>query len=309
MNNIMIALIYYLLLLLTIYYLLFILVESERILDEFKRDLKISIGKIEQQLKDKIDRVSLDDMGRKLDGKYAPELKNKIDKKDLKANNNKMIKKIGDLENKISKTLVDTLIDLQMEDAPLILKKGVFGDKCGSCNQYVQDKNNNMSQFNLSQYNASQYMNSPHITTMQNSTMYNNNQGGVTSSINFNSTSHPKNSEIKQLRSIQDSSNKFNTGSYSRILNHANDDNVKEDLKPQIHLRNSGSQKNLPVLPTPKTSNKFNDSVIVDNDESPYKEVLEKRNVNGNHLVMKANKQFEKLAKQNKETNTNKDTK
>jgi len=41
------------------------------------------------------------------------------------------------LENKISKTLVDTLIDLQMEEAPLISKKTAAGEKCASCNQFI----------------------------------------------------------------------------------------------------------------------------------------------------------------------------
>jgi len=64
-------------------------------LNEFKVDLKGSIGKIEQQLKDKIDKVGLDDFVTKLDGKFAPELNKKIDKKDLKRNNNQMIKKVN----------------------------------------------------------------------------------------------------------------------------------------------------------------------------------------------------------------------
>ena len=55
-----------------------------------------------------------------------------------------MLKKIDNIENRISKTLVDTFIDLQLEDAPLILRKGMQGaDKCGSCNQNVPDKFNN----------------------------------------------------------------------------------------------------------------------------------------------------------------------
>jgi hypothetical protein len=40
------------------------------------------------------------------------------------------------LENKISKTLVDTIIDLQMDDQPLLLKKNAKNiDKCASCGQ------------------------------------------------------------------------------------------------------------------------------------------------------------------------------
>lgn len=32
---------------------------------------------------------------------------------------------------------MDTLIDLQLEEAPLIVKKNQKGDKCGSCNQFI----------------------------------------------------------------------------------------------------------------------------------------------------------------------------
>ena len=51
-----------------------------------------------------------------------------------------MIKrKIDSLETKISKTLVDTIIDLQMDEQPLIIKNNANGiDICASCNQYMQ---------------------------------------------------------------------------------------------------------------------------------------------------------------------------
>ena len=32
------------------------------------------------------------------------------------------------------------LIDLQLDDAPLIMKKTAFNDKCGSCNQSIPNK-------------------------------------------------------------------------------------------------------------------------------------------------------------------------
>ena len=193
-----------------------------------------------------------------------------------------------------------------MEDAPLITKKGVLGDKCGSCNQYLMDKNN---QFNTTQYNISQYMGN---TTMQNVNHNNTNLNFTNfngAGINMNTTKNPnQKTEFTQnqgqLRLIQDSSNKFNTGSYSRILNHANDDNVKDDLKPNPPnpLRNSGSLKNLPILtnyPTSK-SNKFKESIDIEKDNT-FQEALEKKNINGTQLVIKANKEFEKLEKQKKD--------
>ena len=52
--------------------------------------------------------------------------------------NNLLNRKIDNLETKISKTLVDTIIDLQMDDQPLIIKKNLNGvDVCASCNQPV----------------------------------------------------------------------------------------------------------------------------------------------------------------------------
>ena len=43
------------------------------------------------------------------------------------------------MENKISKTLVDTIIDLQMDDAPLIVKKNQRNvELCVSCNRPLE---------------------------------------------------------------------------------------------------------------------------------------------------------------------------
>jgi DNA repair exonuclease SbcCD ATPase subunit len=113
--------------------------ESGRILDEFRMDLKNSIGNIEDKLKEKVDRFGLDEFGKKIDNKFHTQINRKIDISDLRKNNNLIVKKIDTLENKISKTLVDTLIDLQMEEAPLLVKKSAAGDKCASCNQVLHN--------------------------------------------------------------------------------------------------------------------------------------------------------------------------
>jgi len=205
-----------------------------------------------------------------------------------------------------------------MEDAPLILKKSILGDKCGSCNQYIQDKNNNlvnnMSQYNNPSMNASQYMGP---TQYMSPTMYGgpnsnnsfaNNQNSKSQSIKVKDTSF----EISQLRNIQDSSNKFNSGSYSRILNHAMDDNIKEDLKPSLNSRN-GSHNALPNVNQSQeknSKNKIKDKLLNPDGytPSPYKDILEKGDkgkINGNQLVILANKEFDKLVK----LNANKDAK
>jgi FtsZ-binding cell division protein ZapB len=63
-------------------------------LDEFRHDLKNSIGKIEDQLREKVDRMNLDEFGRKFDHKLVNEVSKKIDKNDLKRNNNALSKKV-----------------------------------------------------------------------------------------------------------------------------------------------------------------------------------------------------------------------
>ena len=110
--------------------------ESTRILEEFKQDLRVSIAKIEEQLRNKVDKFGLMEFGQKIDTRFSKEIKSKIDKSDLNKNNHAINRKIDSLENKISKTLVDTLIDLQLDEAPLIVKKNPKNvEHCASCNQ------------------------------------------------------------------------------------------------------------------------------------------------------------------------------
>ena len=79
-----------------------------------------------------------------MSNKFYIDLREKLDKNDLKKNNNLFNRKIDNLETKISKTLVDTIIDLQMDDQPLIIKKNGNGvDVCASCNQPVPKINSN----------------------------------------------------------------------------------------------------------------------------------------------------------------------
>ena len=116
--------------------------ESTRILEEFKGDLKVSISKIEEQLRNKVDRFGLVEFGQRIDNKLSNEMRNKIDRGDLTKNNHYINRKIDSLENKISRTLVDTLIDLQLDEAPLMIKKNLrYVDRCASCNQVLPSNN------------------------------------------------------------------------------------------------------------------------------------------------------------------------
>ena len=127
--------------------------ESNYILEDFKVGLKSSINKIEDQLRDKVDKLGLDQFWNKINEYLIEEMKQKIDKKEMNKNNLYLKKKIDNLESKISRTFVDTLIDLQMDEAPLLVKKNfreITEQKCASCGQYLQnDKNNNLLGFSL----------------------------------------------------------------------------------------------------------------------------------------------------------------
>ena len=115
--------------------------ESNIILEDFKVGLKDSIGRIERQLRDKVDKLGLDEFWNKVNDQLVTEMRDKIDKKELNKNNILLKRKIDNLESKISRTLVDTLIDLQMDEAPLVVKRNFrdirdnTGPKCASCGQ------------------------------------------------------------------------------------------------------------------------------------------------------------------------------
>ena len=125
--------------------------ESNIILEDFKVGLKDSIGRIERQLRDKVDKLGLDEFWNKINDQLVSEMRDKIDKKELNKNNILLKRKIDNLESKISRTLVDTLIDLQMDEAPLVVKRNfrdirdLTGPKCASCGQNLPNGNVNSS--------------------------------------------------------------------------------------------------------------------------------------------------------------------
>ena len=134
--------------------------ESNSILEDFKSGLKDSINRIETQLKEKVDKLGLDEFWNKINDQLVSEIREKIDKKEMNKNNQYIKRKIDNLESKISRTLVDTLIDLQMDEAPLMVKRNfreITEKKCASCGQNLPNINNvimsNSSDFN----NFSQY--------------------------------------------------------------------------------------------------------------------------------------------------------
>ena len=119
-------------------------VDTYKVVEQFKLKLNSFTDKFENELKNKIDKIGLNVFENKLNSKLSIDLKDKLNKNDLKKNNFMINKKIDTLENKISKTLVDTIIDLQMDDVPLLIKKNQKNvELCASCNRPLNDISNN----------------------------------------------------------------------------------------------------------------------------------------------------------------------
>lgn len=111
-------------------------VETSKVIENFKTKLDSFTSRFDHELRNKIDLIGLSSFENKINNKLYIEMRDKLDKSELKKNNHVINRKIDSLENKISKTLVDTIIDLQMDDQPLIVKKNCKNvEKCASCNQ------------------------------------------------------------------------------------------------------------------------------------------------------------------------------
>ena len=113
--------------------------ETMKVVEEFKSKLDSFTYKFENELRSKIDHSGLSVFEDKMSSRFRIDLKEKLDKSELKKNNYVIKRKINNLENKISKTLVDTIIDLQMDEAPLIVKTNAQNvELCASCNQALK---------------------------------------------------------------------------------------------------------------------------------------------------------------------------
>ena len=114
-------------------------IETVKIIGQFREKLEIFTRRFEEELRSKIDQMGLNNFEKKMNTKIYYDLKDKLNRNEMQKNNNAINRKIDSLENKISKTLVDTIIDLQMDEAPLIIKKTPNNmDICASCNQFIQ---------------------------------------------------------------------------------------------------------------------------------------------------------------------------
>ena len=114
-------------------------IETVKTVGQFREKLEIFTRRFEEELRSKIDQMGLNNFEKKMNTKIYFDLKEKLNRNEMQKNNNAINRKIDSLENKISKTLVDTIIDLQIYEAPLIIKKTTNNlDICASCNQLIQ---------------------------------------------------------------------------------------------------------------------------------------------------------------------------
>ena len=113
-------------------------IETLKTVSQFREKLEIFTRRFEEELKNKIDQMGLNNFEKRMNTKIYYDLKDKLNRNEMQKNNNVINRKIDSLENKISKTLVDTIIDLQMDEAPLIIKKTPNNlEICASCNQLI----------------------------------------------------------------------------------------------------------------------------------------------------------------------------
>jgi hypothetical protein len=141
--------------------------ETLKVVGEFKLKLDNFTNKFEGELKRKIDRGGLTIFEDRLNTRIRGDLKEKMDRSEMKKNNNQIRKKIDSLENKISKTLVDTIIDLQMDEAPLLIKKNSRNyELCASCNQPIKKESYCNTDTSL---HKNSWMNSTGINNFRNS--------------------------------------------------------------------------------------------------------------------------------------------
>ena len=131
-------------------------VESIKTVNQFREKLELFSRRFEEELRNKIDQMGLNHFEQKMNTKLYYDLKDKLNRNEMQKNNNLINRKIDSLENKISKTLVDTIIDLQMDEAPLIVKRAPNNlEICASCNQVITKEKDNKSVMTTEQMSQS----------------------------------------------------------------------------------------------------------------------------------------------------------
>lgn len=116
--------------------------ETEPIINNFKSNLTRFTTQMQDSLNGKVDSFRLINFSNEIKNNIDSKLKSKLERSELDKNTNKINKSISTLESKISRTIVDSIIDLQMDEMPLLTKKGNnCGERCASCNQVLPQSN------------------------------------------------------------------------------------------------------------------------------------------------------------------------
>ena len=177
-------------------------IETIKTVGQFREKLEIFTRRFEEELRSKIDQMGLNNFEKRMNTKIYFDLKDKLNRNEMQKNNNAINRKIDSLENKISKTLVDTIIDLQMDEAPLIIKKASNNmDICASCNQLIQKERGYISN---TEQNTQSYQN------YNKNLISNNNKFRKTfHGLNRTQTSMPKINNVMSLKKELPDINKY----------------------------------------------------------------------------------------------------
>lgn len=166
------------------------------------------------------------------------------------------------------------MIDLQIEEAPLILKKGIGPDKCVSCNQVVHTE---------------------HLSPVQNVMRYN---------------EYPDSYRTK-LKNYQDVSNKLGVG-YSKLLSYCQADTFVDESASSKSRKNAHSVNisvHLPQISTieAKKGGNMNTSTNINSISINGEKLntlivgeLDRKGLKGESLIKAADKLYNEIAKDKK---------
>ena len=202
------------------------------------------------------------------------------------------------MENKISKTLVDTLIDLQLDDAPLLVKKSQGSDKCASCNQHIPliSSNNIINHHNHLTNNCSALSNSDRNEKLANST-------NITKKFQTNSFFDNEDGRIagKNIHKANESMNSFHLPELSHSGSKSNFKFKKSIHQKEIQEKNVNKLKknnsNLNMSQPPMNYDEFSEKRL----NNMISSELEKKIINPGDIMKATKKIYENIDKKHKE--------
>ena len=203
--------------------------EIRKIQNDIQVLIKNSILPIKEMLNNKADIEKFEKYEQSILTKITSEFNKKIDKVDLTKSNLSLMKKIDFIENKLTKTFVDSIIEIQANDKPLLFKNSnSINNKCISCDRPLHDSN-------MCNYHT--HENSLH--------------------------SHYKKNGIS---SIAHQAKKLNIGSYSKFLEFSDPKSIKNEINESQNGLYYTNTNELPsILLNKKEKNTLNFSQISSN--------------------------------------------